>query len=195
MTANTGCPFGVIAESNPITVSVIAPVVLGSINGPTDACPLIGNSATYRVDAVNGVSVYNWTAPAGTTIINGQGTNEITLSYNAGFGTSGNLLVTGGTCSNPVPSILTIVKNTPEAPGDISGPATVCGSVGNNTQITYSVAPVAYASSYLWSLPSTQLSLAVRVLLPSLLHFKMDSRRARFLLKLFQTVSPVRLHL
>ncbi len=154
MTANTGCPFGVIAESNPITVSVIAPVVLGSINGPTDACPLIGNSATYRVDAVNGVSVYNWTAPAGTTIINGQGTNEITLSYNAGFGTSGNLLVTGGTCSNPVPSILTIVKNTPEAPGDIAGPATVCGSVGNNTQITYSVAPVAYASSYLWSLPS-----------------------------------------
>lgn len=154
ITSNTLCVYGDTAVSNDIAVAVLAPVALGSISGPTDACPLIGGSAIYTVPADASVNVYNWTAPAGTSIISGQGTNSIELGFNNGFGTSAILTVVGGSCSNPVPSVLNIVKNIPAETGAITGPNNACGYVGTSNLATYSIAPVANATTYLWSVPA-----------------------------------------
>ncbi|HNP53675.1 MAG TPA: PKD domain-containing protein, partial [Ferruginibacter sp.] len=154
ITSNTLCVYGDTAVSNEIPVAVLAPVVLGSISGPTDACPLIGGSAIYSVPAAANVSVYSWTAPAGTSIISGQGTNSIELGFNNGFGSSAVLTVVGGSCSNPVTSTIAIVKNIPANPGAITGPNNACGFAGTSNLATYSIAPVANATSYIWTVPA-----------------------------------------
>lgn len=153
ITANTNCFYGITAASNSIAAQVLPAVVLSAVNGPTDVCPLIGNTAVYSVDAIPGITIYNWTVPAGVSIESGQGTNSITVSLTSNFGSSGTISVTGGSCSNAIPSTISLVKNTPATPGTITGPASACSYLGNNIQATYSIAAVPYATSYTWTVP------------------------------------------
>jgi len=46
-----------------------------------------GNTTTYSISSVNGATTYNWSVPAGWSILNGQGTNTITVlvGHNSGF--------------------------------------------------------------------------------------------------------------
>jgi len=119
------------------------------IFGETQLC-LNTSGAVYSVDPISGVLSYVWTVPAGSSITSGQGTNSITVD----FGTvSGNITAAvEDTCGVGPPVLLPVSLITaPAAPGGITGPNAVCpGESG----ITYSIAPVAGASSYNWSVPS-----------------------------------------
>lgn len=71
------------------------PAMASSITGPITPCAnSTGN--LYTVPIVSGVSTYSWTAPSGATIVGGQGTRSINITYGA---TAGNVTVmSGNTC-------------------------------------------------------------------------------------------------
>ncbi|MBK7681528.1 MAG: putative metal-binding motif-containing protein [Bacteroidetes bacterium] len=130
---------------------------LGTINGPLQQClPISSGSATFSVVAVPGVLTYTWTVPAGFTIVSGQGTTTLNVSWTAAAshtGIVGPITVTpNDACFSGTPSsgLVDINYTAPVRPPSISGAAKVCpGDV-----VIYSIANVARASSYLWTVPA-----------------------------------------
>ena len=91
---------------------------------------------------------YNWTAPTGATISNGQGTNVITVSFDPSF-IGGDLTVSAsnGCGSSPV-RVKTLSRNILSAPGQITGPK--YGNCGG-TSVIYCCPIQNGATSYTWS--------------------------------------------
>ena len=156
LTAGTNCGPGVIATSNIIVAAVLAPVNTGIVSGPADVCPFIAtsNNAVYSIAPIAGVSLYNWTVAAGATIVSGQGSNTIAVSYSSNLIDAGNISVVAAGCSNNIASSLPLTKNIPAVPGAITGPTSACGYLGTNTQAVYSIVAVPFASSYMWVAPA-----------------------------------------
>ena len=136
------------------TVPLLAPA---SISGPATAClPGVAGTATFSTTAVAGATGYAWTVPAGMTITSGQGTLSINVAYtNTAIqtGISGTLCVyANNACVNGPATCVNIDYQVaaPVTPNSISGPGKVCpGDVA-----TYSIATVARATSYTWSVPT-----------------------------------------
>jgi hypothetical protein len=130
-----------------ITLNTI-PVAPTSIFGSTMPC--IGSTTTYSTAAIANATTYNWTAPLGSSIQSGTGTNIITVLIGA---SSGAISVSAGDAcgTSPTASItITPQSSAPAAPGAISGPTTICaGSSGN-----YSIAAVANTAYYKWAVPA-----------------------------------------
>ncbi len=103
---------------------------------------------TYTIAAVAGATSYTWTVPVGSAITSGQGTTAITVTFGS---SSGNVCVTASnSCGNSAASCLAVTVNSvPAAPGSIAGSLSPPINSVNNT---YSVAPVAGATSYTWSI-------------------------------------------
>nr|MBK9650191.1 T9SS type A sorting domain-containing protein [Bacteroidota bacterium] len=124
------------------------PAKPASITGTAKVC--IGSTYTYTSTTVANAGSYNWTVPANASIVSGQGTISVQVSFNTGY-TSGNVAVTASNCTGTSAprtfSASLLVK--PAVPGLITGIATVCP--GN---YTYSIAAVTNATSYSWSLPT-----------------------------------------
>ncbi|MEO0311119.1 MAG: putative b-glycosidase, glycoside hydrolase family 9 protein, partial [Bacteroidota bacterium] len=117
--------------------------------GATTICA--NSTANYSVATVPGTSYYHWTAPTGASIVSGQGTRSIVVSFSNTW-TRGNLMLT---CSSACGSNnkLYFLRSTPDQPlTAIAGPSSnVCG----NTNVTYSIAPSALATQgYNWTVPS-----------------------------------------
>jgi hypothetical protein len=107
---------------------------------------------TYTCSAVTAATSYQWTAPTNATITSGQGTQTVTISFAANFGTSGIVSVRAQNCAGTSSTAKTLtVYSIPGTPGTISGQTTnVCpGSV-----LSYAIAAVPGASSYLWTAPA-----------------------------------------
>jgi len=123
----------------------------GAISGPSPVCP--GSlSLTYSVPPITNAVSYVWTVPAGVSIVSGAGTNSITVNF-AVNAVSGDFTVFGNSiCGNgPVSAPLTVtVTQLPGAAGNISGDNTVCAGT---MDVPYSVAPIANAVGYAWTLP------------------------------------------
>ncbi len=128
-------------------VTVVAP------NGPAMPGPISGPgsnictpTAIYAVAPVANATSYTWTVPPGVTIISGQGTNSINVSFHPTFA-SGVISVTAeNSCSSSAPRSKTIIR-IPAMPGPISGPSSnICTQTAS-----YSVTPVAGASTYTWT--------------------------------------------
>ncbi|MBN8696909.1 MAG: T9SS type A sorting domain-containing protein, partial [Bacteroidetes bacterium] len=143
VTANNGCGNSA-AQTIAISVNQI-PAQPTSISGTTTICS--GTSNTYSISPVAGATSYTWSTPSGWT---GTSTTE-TITATASS-TSGNITVTANnTCGNSTSQQVAITVNTiPSTPGTISGSNVVCQTSTN----TYSVAPVAGATSYTWTLPA-----------------------------------------
>ncbi|MFN5620766.1 MAG: MopE-related protein [Flavobacteriales bacterium] len=128
-----------------------APAAPASISGPTaDVCP--NTTQTYTCAAVAAATSYQWTAPTNATITSGQGTQTVTISFAANFGTSGVVSVRAQSCAGTSTASRTLtVYSIPGTPGTITGQTTnVCpGSVLN-----YAITAVPGASSYLWTAPT-----------------------------------------
>ena len=145
----TTAGFITIRETNPCGFAefqqqylLIPPPTAPVVSGPSPVCA--GTNVTYTV-ASTPLSTYNWTVPAGATIVSGQGTNSITVSFGA---TGGNVSVTetaacGNASSTPLAVSVTPAPNTPT----ITGVLSVCE---NATSISYSVANNA-GSTYAWT--------------------------------------------
>lgn len=115
--------------------------------GNAKACP--GDVLTYQCSLVTGAATYNWSIPAGTTIISGQGTRNLSLQFNSGF-SGGNLGVSAGNvCGNSAVFNKSLSINTPVTPGIIAGNGFgVC-----NKLETYSV-NASTGMNYVWTAPS-----------------------------------------
>jgi hypothetical protein len=131
--------------------------VAGAISGNATGCvSVVTGSATYSIAALANASTYSWTVPTGMTIFSGQGTNSIFVTWTPGAvsnGLNGTITVTpSNACGAGTSSSLAVDLNytLPVRPSSISGPVRLCP--GDNA--TYSVANVARATSYVWTLPT-----------------------------------------
>ena len=154
--AITGC-------SNLATTTIVVNVpcnfsIDNSITGPANACSYItttGINATYSITATS-ASSYNWVLPAGAILAAGTNTtNSILVHYASSF-VSGTISVTvTSLCGGPVTKTLLITKTIPAVPAAITGLSNACPYIGTSTPVTYSIAPVAGALTYRWTLPTT----------------------------------------
>ncbi|RYZ48347.1 MAG: T9SS type A sorting domain-containing protein, partial [Sphingobacteriales bacterium] len=143
------------------------PMSPGFISGPVDACPLIGtaNTATYSISPVIAATSYNWTVPAGATIVShpaGTGINDtiITVSFDGSYATGYVSVEAVNNCGISInPRNLTVVRNNPPTPGPISGTNNACvlmPTAGNPTGTTaeYTIRAIPGALSYNWTVPA-----------------------------------------
>jgi len=127
---------------------IILPDSAGTISGPTVVTQGL-NSVTYTVPPIAFATSYVWTLPNGTTDTTTTDTLTINFANNA---TSGNLTVKGinSAGSGAASSLaITVTLPLPANAGAIIGADTI-------TQfgaLPYIVPPIAYATSYVWTLP------------------------------------------
>ena len=122
----------------------------GTIEGPSLIC-LELPAATYSVDEISNATGYTWSVPDGATIVSGQNTNSIEVSFPPEV-LAGSVSVYGtNNYGNGIPAVLEIAVNgQPEPAGMVTGTWEVCQG---QEQIIYTVDPVMYATSYIWLLP------------------------------------------
>ena len=143
VTANNG--YGSSAPQTKVIVVNPLPSLPGSISGSTTPCA--GTIQTYSISPVTGATNYIWTLPSGWTGISSTNSIQATAGPNGGTIT----ITANNSCgSGPTQSLAVAVNEVPVQPGAISGGNTICK---DSTQ-TYSVNPVAGASSYSWTIPT-----------------------------------------
>lgn len=148
----TACTSGVSS----LEVLKVLPGIPTVINGPTDACPFIGQptNAVYSIDPVVGATSYTWTVSANMTLVSGQGSLSVEVSFLTGY-TSGSIKVQANSnCGARAARSLTVTKVSPAVPAAISGPADACPYIGTAIQVNYTIAAVPNAISYNWSVPA-----------------------------------------
>jgi hypothetical protein len=134
----------------------------------TNICPLLENyndlerKVVYTIRKVANATGYLWNAPTNTTVIyhpNGTGENDTTIvlfiTDNYNFVQSILSVQSVNDCGLSAARTFTISRTNPATPGVISGPASVCNYISTSGLVaTYTVAPVANATYYYWTLPS-----------------------------------------
>jgi len=144
---NTCGPSAIRTLNLVVNSTPLAPTVVGSTS---PICPGALN-ATYSVVNIAGTT-YQWNLPAGVANIqSGQGTSAIVVNWSPTIaqGTYNiDIIPTRLNCVGASVTIPVIVNpSAPAQPGPITGPTPVCrGDVA-----TYSVAPVANATTYNWT--------------------------------------------
>lgn len=123
------------------------PGIITTTGGSTKICP--GDVKSYSVLSVPGATSYTWIAPPGGTITNGQGTVQVTVSYDPGFTVSDTLrVIANNSCGSSQQRTLKITRGSvPAAPSLIAGPAF---GVCNGSGVPYSVVNIA-GLVYSWS--------------------------------------------
>lgn len=144
VTPTSACGSG--ATSNLVINVLPAPANVGLISGPQEICAN-SNNVVYTVLPVANATAYQWTVPAGATIISGNGTTNITVNFSIAA-TSGNIMVSAAnSCQSSAPSSLPVnVLPIPTQPLiTANGLTQFCE--GGSVQLS---APDGYAA-YLWS--------------------------------------------
>jgi len=133
-----------------VTVTPGIPAAPGGITGLTTVCNgQVG--VKYSVASVATTTYYLWTVPSGASITAGQGTPSITITYGASSGTI--CVSDSNACGKSAASCQEVIVDPASVVGTvgtITGPTTICG----NQSATYSIASVAGASTYSWSIPA-----------------------------------------
>jgi hypothetical protein len=128
----------------------------------SNVCPSIGTNVpiTYRVPKVLGAASYIWSSTSNAVTIssvNGSGENDtlITVTFASNFTSSSIRVQTINDCGTSGIRSIFVSRNTPTAPGLISGPTNVCqysGPTGINA--VYSLSAVLTVDTYTWTIPS-----------------------------------------
>ena len=126
------------------------PTHSNTIAGPNFVCA--NGTATYTMPIVTGATAHVWSVSGNATVVS-QTTTSTTTSATINFGptwTSGIVTVSASNSCGSFARSFT-VNSTPTQPGSITGPGSgLCGLTG----VTYSIAAVAGATSYTWSVPA-----------------------------------------
>ncbi|MFM8917636.1 MAG: M12 family metallo-peptidase, partial [Bacteroidota bacterium] len=142
---NATCLTSCISCPTPSTPGAIA------ISGGSNLiCP--GDSRTLSIATVSGATSYNWIVPSGCTILSGQGTISINVSFSSSYPSSGNITVAAvNSCGTSGNASTTIGRNAPSSPSVISGTTIgACAVAG----LPYSVVLDNTITSYNWSFSS-----------------------------------------
>ncbi len=143
------------------TIVKIKPGTPVSITGLTNNCSAIGSTATYSTAAVANAETYTWTVPAtGASIVSGQGTNSIVVSFTSAY-TTGSISVKANSSCYTIGAVrtLAVTKTLPGTPGAMTGAADVCPSFSapsadSSALVNYKINRVNNASSYEWTAPA-----------------------------------------
>ena len=154
--ASTGGQVCVTADNNcgsgpPSCFNAIITATPASPTPPADVILCSGATGEiYTIAAVTDATGYTWTVPTGATITAGQGSESITINW--GTATSGQVCVTANnTCGASAAACFNVTINSaPSAPIPLAD-ATICAGTTNDT---YTIAPVATATSYTWTIPA-----------------------------------------
>jgi len=124
---------------------------IGTITGPGDLCPYLGQSVTYSVTNQSGT--FTWSVPTNMTIQSGQGTNVINVLVSNLF-VSGTISVNlNNGCGGSISSTKTLsTTQSTISSSPISGVRSVCSIIGTNTSTNFSVTPIS-GVNYNWSVP------------------------------------------
>jgi uncharacterized protein (TIGR02145 family) len=132
-----------------------APPTAGPISGPATVCQ--GSTpVSYSITPLAFTTHYDWSVPAGVSIISGNGTHQITCLFTPSS-VSGAISVRGfnADCLFGIPSQFIVTVNPlPEPAGTIvsANGATVCQ---NQSGVIYSVPSIAHATAYTWNYTGT----------------------------------------
>ncbi|TND02082.1 MAG: hypothetical protein FD123_4126 [Bacteroidetes bacterium] len=144
------CGTGAASVPYNVTVSPL-PGATSSISGPTTVCQ--GQTGVvFSTTAIANAATYSWTLPVGATITSSPNGASITVDF-ANNASGGTINVIGvNSCGSGTSSVgYTLnVNPLPDAAGAISGSSQVCEGA---TNVNYSIAMLANANSYTWTLP------------------------------------------
>jgi len=128
----------------------VNPLPIPTITGSQNLCV---NSGNYYYSTEAGMTGYSWTVSAGGQIISGLGTNSIQVAWNnSGNQTVSVTYINANGCSPVSATVLPVTVNSLPGPaGTISGTSVVCSGT---TGVSYTVAPVNNAMTYVWTLPA-----------------------------------------
>ena len=136
---------GCTSVSNAITVTVNPVPVAPTAGANTPLC--VGQTLNLTSSTTTSGVTYSWAGPNSfTSTLQNPSITGVTAAA-AGTYT---VTVTANGCSATGTVTVVVDPGAPGQPGTISGPATVCAGSSQ----TYSIAPVAGATSYTWSLPT-----------------------------------------
>lgn len=119
----------------------------------SDVCVTAGPSSdiTYSITPISGVSTYNWTVPAGASIVGDAHGATIHVNYTAAFAANGIVSVSSvNAIGSSAPRNLTVYRYQVANPTNISG--RLKGICPGSTY-TYSFSPIAAATSYTYTAP------------------------------------------
>ena len=132
--------------------ATVNPIPVPTIDG--DGNPCIGATQIYKTESAR--IGYEWMVSGGGQLIAGGTATDstATITWNGG----GNQTVSvnysnGSNCKGMAATVKNVVvTNNPAAAGTISGESSVCAGSQN---VVYTVPPIANATSYVWTVPST----------------------------------------
>ncbi|MEI6683317.1 MAG: T9SS type A sorting domain-containing protein [Bacteroidota bacterium] len=130
----------------PVTVNM-PPTALIPIHGPDSLCA--GTNGTYYTALSDLPVTYTWTVPADASIVSGQHTDTIHVTWGQSAGNV-TAVATNDCGSSGVASKAVGVKVKPAVAGTIVGKDTVCQGTNNHI---YSIPAIAGATQYVWTLP------------------------------------------
>lgn len=159
VTASNACGTSA-ATSIDVTVTAPAPIIATNITGDADVCP---GTETYSIANVPNATGYTWTVTSGGTIVSGQGTNTINVTWTTA-GTQTVSVTAGNACGQSNAATLTVeVRPSPTQPSVVVSDQTICegeqvtitagGSTGGN--VSYGIWDAATGGNLYGSHPLT----------------------------------------
>ncbi len=158
--------FTVTATNSSGCASHVSIIISGSnetqsapvISGPVNICRHLGTGmpVMFTVPRQAIPTIYTWTIPSNVTLVSGQGTDTIWLSFDLGFFNNRNKQIRVKASSNCGISdvyIHYLSAQIPSTPSQITGPKEVCANTNNLLPANYSINPIETADTFLWTLP------------------------------------------
>ncbi len=148
-----------VSYTNPTGCATITPTIYNVTINPA-AVPVIGSSNDPCINSTNnqyitasGMLNYVWNVSPGGTLVSGQGTNTINVTWNNVGSQWVNVSYSNSFgCSSVTPTVYPLFVNPlPNAAGPVTGTASVCGGTNG---VAYSCAEITNATGYSWTLPS-----------------------------------------
>ncbi len=137
--------------------TVVAP---GPITGIKNVCLYIGTGEqlTYSFDPIPGATSYQWVIPpTNVTLISGQGTNSITVTFQNGYPPQANKQLRVRAIFPCGISTYTIFYTHAQLPGTptniIPSSTNLCEYIGTTNQVSYTTPAVVGTRDYYWTVP------------------------------------------
>jgi hypothetical protein len=125
-----------------------------AIMGSAMVCSSVGSTTplTYSIAGVAGFSNYTWSVPTGATLVSGQGTTSINVTFQTGFITGLISVQTTGSCRSSLARVFkTYVKPAALPTSVVVGNSSICSTGATEG---YKMTAVLGATSYNWVVPT-----------------------------------------